>query len=114
MFSFLKSKLIKNTLFNTRNINNNANNTCYKCLCQPLIRDENTRNYLIMFTIKLQKEKNLQKRSFFSLHISKVITTNCLELELCLHNKELRDVCLPYNWTPDSIINLGQTLEITE
>lgn len=63
-----------------------------------------------MLIINLQKENNLQKRSFFSLHISKVITTNCLELELCLHNKELRDVCLPYNWTPDSIINLGQTL----
>lgn len=67
-----------------------------------------------MFTINLQKEKKLTKTKLFSLHISKVITTNCLELELCLHNKELRDVCLPYNWTPDSIINLGQTLEITE
>lgn len=70
MFSFLKSKLIKNTLFNTRNINNNDNNTCYKCLCQPLIRDENTRNYLIMFTINLQKEKKTYKNeAFFSTNI---------------------------------------------
>lgn len=69
MFSFLKSKLIKNTLFNTRNINNNANNTCYKCLCQPLIRNENTRNYLIMFTINLQKEKTYKNEAFFSTYI---------------------------------------------
>lgn len=68
-----------------------------------------------MFTINLQKEKKTYKNeAFFSTNIQSNHKKKCFELELCLHNKELRDVCLPYNWTPDSIINFDQTLELTE